>query len=163
MALPVLKLMQKILSTDELHKIKKVGKTVIIGGCFDILHAGHIEFIKHAKELGDNLIILLESDEKVRKTKGKERPVNKQLVRAKILSTLKDVDYIVCLPYFKSNDEYEKLVIRIQPDIIALTKGTRIYAWEKEFSDRTGAKMIEVMAKKKTYSTTNLLNNYKSI
>ena len=64
-------------------------KIVLVGGCFDILHLGHVVFLEKAKKEGDVLVVLLESDEKVRFLKGKGRPVHTQSERAEILSALK--------------------------------------------------------------------------
>ena len=81
--------------------MKKI--TVLAGGCFDVLHPGHIVFLEKAKKAGDYLVVLLESDKKIRKLKGKGRPVHSQKERAEILSALKSVDSVVCLPYMEND------------------------------------------------------------
>ena len=65
---------------------------VLVGGCFDIVHLGHLIFLEKAKAKGDILIVLLESDENIRKNKGQNRPINNQEDRALFLSKLKMVD-----------------------------------------------------------------------
>lgn len=147
-----------ILQLNHIQKERNSGKKlIIVGGCFDILHAGHIEFLKKARELGDILIVLLESDEKIKTTKGSARPINSQHYRASILS--KFAEYIVCLPSFTNNEDYELLVKKIQPDIIAITSGTHIFDWERKYVKNSKAEIIEVMSKKKNYSTSNFLEN----
>ena len=121
--------MDKILTIKEAirltRKLKNDGKTIVLaGGCFDILHIGHLEFLKKAKEKGNILIVLLESDENVKKLKGIKRPFHNQKDRAEILSFISLIDYVVLLPYLKTN-EYDDIVIRIKPDSIATTKGDK--------------------------------------
>jgi rfaE bifunctional protein nucleotidyltransferase chain/domain len=96
---------------------------VLVGGCFDLLHKGHISFLKKAKKAGDKLVVLLESDEKIKKLKGESRPVQIQEVRAKALSGLGFVDEIIKLPFMDSDKDYDELVKKIKPDIIAVTEG----------------------------------------
>src|SRR5271155_5547011 len=60
--------------TNELHQQNQ--KMVLVGGCFDILHIGHITFLEEAKKQGDMLLVLLESDETITQTKGPHRPIN---------------------------------------------------------------------------------------
>ena len=154
-----------ILKTQELNKISDLKsaeqKLVLVGGCFDILHVGHIEFLKKAKKEGDILIVLLESDEKIKKLKGKTRPINTQKTRGKILSNLPFVDYIICLPNFKNNNDYETLVKQIEPDIIALTAGEPVFEWEKDYVNETGGKIVEVIDRIKEHSTTELTQRVK--
>jgi len=73
--------MNKVIKFEQLEelskKIKQKGeKIILVGGCFDILHTGHIRFLKSAKELGGKLLVALESDESVKRSKGEKRPVN---------------------------------------------------------------------------------------
>lgn len=104
-------------------KLKAEDKTLVItGGCFDILHIGHIKFLEKAKEQGDFLFILLESDENVRKLKGNNRPINSQEDRAQILAALSCVDFVVLLNEMKKNDDYDNLIYKINPNIIVTTK-----------------------------------------
>ena len=103
---------------DEVQKklaAEKVqGKTVVFtNGCFDILHAGHVRYLTAARELGDVLIVGLNSDASVRKLKGEGRPVNPATDRAEVLAGLRAVDHVVIF----SEDTAEELVRRLQPDI----------------------------------------------
>lgn len=119
-------------------------RVVLAGGCFDILHIGHIRFLENAKKQGDKLIILLESDENIKESKGKDRPINPQSDRALVLSAIKSVDYVILLPKMKGNDDYKKLIKIIKPDIIAVTKGDKMLEQKKKQAKAVGAKLIEV-------------------
>src|SRR5215469_17383103 len=106
--------MEKILSienstdlADKLHQQSK--RIVLAGGCFDLLHIGHITFIEEAKKHGDMLLILLESDQTISESKGNNRPINSQDDRAKILSALSSVDYVILLKPHMTDKEYDDL------------------------------------------------------
>ena len=76
---------------------KKKGQIIVFtNGCFDVLHTGHIEYLKFCKQQGDIVVVGLNSDSSVKKIKGPERPLNKEKDRAFVLVNLKSVDY-VCL------------------------------------------------------------------
>jgi rfaE bifunctional protein nucleotidyltransferase chain/domain len=96
---------------EEAKKHRK--KVVFTNGCFDILHAGHVDYLKKAKALGDILVIGLNSDESVRKIKDPKRPINNEFWRAKVLSALECVDYIVIF----NEKTPERLVEKLKPDI----------------------------------------------
>lgn len=130
---------------------------VVVGGCFDILHTGHIEFLKKAKEAGDLLVVLVESDERIKKIKGEGRPVNSQQDRTKILSNLSFVDFVIALKDMNLDKDYEILVKWLKPDIIAVTAGNTIFDWEKDLANRTGVKIIEVTKRIKDYSTSKIV------
>ncbi len=119
--------MNRILNTKKAvkfsKKFKREGKKIVLaGGVFDILHIGHIKFLEAAKKKGDILFILLENDENVKKYKGPQRPINTQEERARVLASLRFVDYVVNLPVMRTNDDYDNLITAIKPDIIATTK-----------------------------------------
>jgi D-beta-D-heptose 7-phosphate kinase/D-beta-D-heptose 1-phosphate adenosyltransferase len=110
--------MEKILSWDKLKKtvvrLKAKNKKVIFtNGCFDIIHIGHVRYLKEAKGLGDVLIIGLNSDRSVSSIKP-DRPINPQNHRAEVLSSLEMVDYVVL---FDEETPYE-LIKLIQPDVL---------------------------------------------
>lgn len=83
-------------------------------GCFDILHAGHVQYLESAKELGDIMIIGLNSDASVRRLKGNSRPINTQQDRAIVMAALSSVDYIII---FDEDTPYSLIQI-VQPDIL---------------------------------------------
>ncbi|HKY59596.1 MAG TPA: D-glycero-beta-D-manno-heptose 1-phosphate adenylyltransferase [Gemmatimonadota bacterium] len=97
---------------------RRRGETVVFtNGCFDLLHAGHIEYLKASRAKGDCLIVGLNSDASVRRLKGEDRPILDQDERAEILSALSFVDYVVLF----EEDTPLALIESIRPDI--LTKG----------------------------------------
>lgn len=111
--------MSSAISLSELKKIrsklKADGKKVVFtNGVFDLVHAGHVDYLSKAKNLGDILIIGLNSDESVRRIKGDKRPILKQEERAFVLSNLKPVDYVILF----EEDTPEKLISEIIPDIL---------------------------------------------
>ena len=95
----------------------KKAYTIFTNGCFDILHKGHVEYLKQSKQLGDKLIVGLNSDTSVKKLKGDDRPINNQQDRKAVLESLDCVDEVII---FDEDTPYE-LIKQIQPDII--TKG----------------------------------------
>lgn len=105
---------------SELKKLD--GRKILVGGCFDILHIGHLKFLKSAKKSGDRLIIALESDEFIEKNKNK-KPFHSQEERAQILASLEFTDLIIKLPVFESDKDYFNLVSLLKPSIIAITEG----------------------------------------
>lgn len=120
-------------------------KTVLVGGCFDILHLGHITFLKKAKGLGDKLVVLLESDQNIQKNKGNNRPINNQENRAKILESLRMVDQVVKLPEMKTDQDYLKIIKKIKPTIIAVTKNDHNLTNKENQAKLVGAKLVEVI------------------
>ena len=140
-----------------IEQLKTTGKRVVlVGGIFDLIHRGHVEFLEAAKREGDVLIVLLESDEKTREIKGKNRPINTQEDRAFVLSRFVMVDYILLLPYFRKDKDYEKLVKMLQPDIIAVTKVDMLKNLKKRYAEAVGGKLVEVISRIKEYSTTKI-------
>lgn len=110
--------MGEILELQDLLKkvsgIKADMKTLVTtNGCFDIIHAGHVRYLKEAKSLGDTLVVCLNSDESVKKLKGDSRPINSQEDRAEVLAALKSVDYVVI---FEENTPVD-ILEKIKPNI----------------------------------------------
>jgi rfaE bifunctional protein nucleotidyltransferase chain/domain len=89
-------------------------KIVFTNGCFDILHLGHIDYLAAASELGDLLIVGLNTDLSVSKIKGNNRPIQDEVARAFVLASLGFVDAVV---YFGEDTPYN-LIKKIQPDIL---------------------------------------------
>jgi len=78
------------------HDWKQAGKTIVFtNGCFDILHAGHVHYLKEAKKLGDRLLIGLNSDKSVQILKGKNRPINSENSRSTVVENLSFVDGVI--------------------------------------------------------------------
>ncbi|MEH6580554.1 MAG: bifunctional D-glycero-beta-D-manno-heptose-7-phosphate kinase/D-glycero-beta-D-manno-heptose 1-phosphate adenylyltransferase HldE [Halioglobus sp.] len=89
-------------------------RVVFTNGCFDIIHAGHVGYLEQARELGDRLIVAVNSDKSVRKLKGKGRPINPQDRRMAVLAGLEAVDWVVCF----EDDTPEPLLHALKPDIL---------------------------------------------
>jgi rfaE bifunctional protein nucleotidyltransferase chain/domain len=89
-------------------------KLVFTNGCFDIIHKGHIKYLNESKNLGNHLLIGLNSDSSVKRLKGEKRPVNNEEDRAYILNNLKPVDSVII---FSEDTPYE-LIKALKPDIL---------------------------------------------
>jgi len=106
--------------------------TVFTNGCFDILHAGHVEYLERAKKLGDILIVALNEDKSVRKLKGPARPVNSLEDRARVIAALESVDYVT---WFGENVPLN-IIVSLKPKL--LVKGG-----DYKVSEMIGAKEIK--------------------
>ena len=96
--------------------LKAKGKRIVFtNGCFDILHVGHVRYLKEAKALGDILILGLNSDCSVKSLKGSNRPINNESDRAEVLSALKAIDYVVIF----DEKTAENIADEVKPDIYA--------------------------------------------
>ena len=148
-----------VFSVDELQiiirKLQADGKRIVFtNGVFDILHRGHVDYLNRARELGDCLVVAVNSDSSVKRIKGERRPIVPEDDRAFVVSNLKSVDY-VCL--FGDDTPYE--VIRIlQPDL--LVKGAD---WKienvvgKDIVEARGGKVVTIDYMEGR-STTNIIN-----
>ena len=136
----------KIFALASLENIKtdKTKKIVLGGGCFDILHYGHVTFIQKAKSAGDILILLLEPDEFIAIVK-KKKPMHSQQQRAKILAALGYVDYVILLPLLKDPDnDYKEIVKKIHPSIIAYTSSDPKESQKKKLAQEVNAKTLVI-------------------
>ena len=106
-------------------------KKVLVGGVFDIIHFGHIHFLKNAKRLGDHLVVALESDANVKRLKGNGRPIHSQDQRKEMLKSLSFVDEVIILPDVMADKDYEKLVMETKPHIVAVTEGDPVLIKKK--------------------------------
>ena len=151
----------KNLSPDKPVSPLKKGRSrksvVLVGGCFDVLHLGHITFLEKAKKLGDKLIILLESDENIKKNKGINRPINNQENRAKILMSLKIVDKVIKLPEMKTDEEYLAVIKKIKPKVIAITSGDKRILQKKDQAKMVGARLVKVTRQIPYQSTSRII------
>lgn len=127
----------------------KSKKVVFTNGCFDILHAGHVDYLNKAKKLGDVLIVGLNSDLSIKKIKGENRPIINENERAYILSNLKAVDYIILFDEETPLNLIEKLV----PDV--LVKGD-----DWKIKDIAGADFVQLNGGK--VSTVKFVSNQSS-
>ena len=100
---------------SQLSSLRSQGlKVVFTNGCFDILHRGHVEYLSHASDLGDVLVVGLNTDASVRRLKGEGRPVNNEEARALLLASLSFVDAVVL---FDEDTPYE-LIKAVHPDVL---------------------------------------------
>lgn len=147
-----------IKSLDEIVKIraelkKQNKKVVFTNGCFDILHAGHVDYITKAKEKGDVLIVAVNSDSSTKRIKGDARPIVPQHERAFIIASLKPVDYVLI---FDEDTPFE-VIKKIIPDV--LVKGAD-WAIDKivgrDIVEANGGK-VETITFVNDQSTTNII------
>ena len=130
-------------------------KTVLVGGCFDLIHYGHVAFLKTAKQNGDTLVIMLESDETIQRIKGEGRPFHTQEQRKAMLEALRFVDEVIALPPMQTDEAYFEAIKKIHPDVIAFTEGDPIIDKKMKQAERVGASAV-VIPKIKTHSTSTL-------
>ncbi len=154
----------KILSLDktlqQVSEWKKKGKKVVFSnGCFDIIHAGHVDYLEKAKEKGDYLIVGLNTDRSVSRLKGKDRPIVDELSRSRVLAALVFVDIVVL---FDSDTPYE-LIKAIMPDIMVKGK-------DYDISNIIGADLVlknggkvETIELTEGLSTTNVIIKIKKL
>ncbi|MDP4274427.1 MAG: D-glycero-beta-D-manno-heptose 1-phosphate adenylyltransferase [Bacteroidota bacterium] len=128
-------------------------KIAFTNGCFDILHRGHVEYLAKAASLGDILIVGLNTDDSVKRIKGEGRPVQDEISRALVLSSLQFVNAVIL---FDEDTPYE-LIKLVQPDI--LVKGSDYKAKEIVGYDIVTAKGGKVVTIDliKGYSTTRMI------
>lgn len=110
---------RKVITCDKLLTEVRRRKTtrqrmVFTNGCFDILHAGHVDYLEQARSLGDFLVVGLNSDASVKRLKGESRPVNDESVRAFVLSGLNSVDYVTIF----NDDTPASLIAMLEPDVL---------------------------------------------
>ncbi len=109
----------KIITLEEAKSLFSSGlrtqkRIVFTNGCFDLLHRGHVYYLSKAREMGDVLVVGLNSDGSVAKLKGPGRPVNDQQARAEVLGALSSVNYIIIFP----EDTPLNVILTIRPHIL---------------------------------------------
>jgi rfaE bifunctional protein nucleotidyltransferase chain/domain len=133
-------------------------KVVFTNGCFDIIHAGHIDYLNKAKALGDVLIVGLNTDNSVKRIKGDKRPIISEDERAEIISSLKPVDYVV----FFDEDTPAELINELVPDILikgADWKTDEIVGGETVLANGGEVKTIEFVNDQSTSKIIDLITN----
>lgn len=111
---------------------EKGHKVVFTNGCFDILHFGHVDYLEKASELGDFLIVGINTDDSIRKIKGVDRPINKELDRMRVIAALNSVDAVTLF----DDDTPIRLIKDVLPDV--LVKGS-----DYDVKDIVGATEVE--------------------
>ena len=146
------------IAKDKVLKLNENGKVVVFtNGCFDIIHKGHTTYLNKAKQLGDYLIVGLNSNESVSNLKGQDRPINSEDKRS---ANLLKLDYVDAVVIFNENTP-KKLIAELQPDILVkggdYTKEEVIGA--KQVVEDGGE--IVIIPLVPVYSTTNTINALK--
>ena len=148
-------LIEKENLTETVKKLRQDGKKIVTtNGCFDLLHVGHVRYLQKSKSFGDILIVMLNSDNSVKRLKGETRPLNNEHDRAEILCALSCVDYVVIF----DEDTPRDLLDIIKPDIH--TKGgdyTLETLPEADVIIKNNIK-LELVTFVEGKSTTNLIN-----
>ncbi|WP_395148881.1 D-glycero-beta-D-manno-heptose-7-phosphate kinase [uncultured Helicobacter sp.] len=152
------KLLDKIQMRDMIeslrHNNQKV-RIVFTNGCFDILHRGHVQYLKQARALGDILIVGLNSDDSITRLKGEGRPINTQEDRAFLLSGLECVDYVVIF----DEDTPRDLIAFLAPDV--LVKGADYEG--KEIAGSEFVKDVRLIDFVEGKSSTNIIEKIRSM
>ena len=150
---------QKILSRESLRQRvaewRSAGEQIVLtNGCFDLLHVGHIRYLRGAKALGGKLIVAVNADESVRRIKGEGRPFMPQDERAEIIAALSDVDAVIVF----DEPDVGALIREIRPDIQAKgTDYTRENVPEREEVLAHGGR-VEIVGDAKEHSTSGFLS-----
>jgi rfaE bifunctional protein nucleotidyltransferase chain/domain len=148
----------KILDRGELprqvEQWRRAGERIILAnGAFDLLHVGHVRYLRGAKQLGGRLIVAINSDESVRTLKGEGRPVMPEQERAEIVAALADVDAVVIFPEL----DVRAIIREIRPDVQA--KGTDYTADsvpERDAVAEYGGR-VEIVGDAKNHSTSGII------
>lgn len=125
-----------------IQKLRKEGKKIVFtNGCFDIIHAGHVDYLEKAKKLGDVLVVGINTDESVRKIKGENRPIVPLEMRVKVLSSLKPVDFV--LPF--SEETPLGLIKKVKPHVLVKGGDWRVESIVgKDFVESYGGKVLTI-------------------
>jgi rfaE bifunctional protein nucleotidyltransferase chain/domain len=100
---------------DRVHRLQATGKKIVFtNGCFDILHSGHIDLLQKARQLGDALVVGINSDASVARLKGPKRPIIPEGERAELLDGLEMVDFVCSF----DEDTPLQAILKIRPDVL---------------------------------------------
>jgi cytidyltransferase-like protein len=153
--------MEHIYSLDTIDQLLRLiqndSGVVLAGGCFDVLHPGHFAFLNAAYAQGNRLVILLESDEQIRKSKGASRPINNQKIRANNLINQTAATDVVLLEGILNDAGYDKIVTLLKPAIIATTENDPYRFHKDRQATLIKAKVKDVIKRLEDYSTTKSL------
>jgi D-beta-D-heptose 7-phosphate kinase/D-beta-D-heptose 1-phosphate adenosyltransferase len=127
-------------------------KIIFTNGCFDILHPGHIELFKYARSLGDELIVGIDSDERIKQSKGSTRPIYNSNNRKLILESIKYIDKVVV---FDNDDELTKLVKYCSPYVMVIGSDWK----DKKVIGSEYAKEVKFFERIQEFSTTKTIEN----
>ncbi len=138
------------------RELRAAGKKLVFtNGCFDLLHVGHVRYLRAARALGDALVVGVNGDRSVRELKGPDRPINHERDRAEVLAALECVDFVTIFPDVRAT----RLLEMVQPAVYAkggdYTADT-LNAQERAALKKIGAE-IRIIPFEKGYSTSGLL------
>jgi D-beta-D-heptose 7-phosphate kinase/D-beta-D-heptose 1-phosphate adenosyltransferase len=125
---------------------------IIVNGTFDILHRGHIELLKYAQSLGDHLLVVIDTDRRVKELKGVNRPINNQSDRKLMLESLKYVDQV---EFFDTSEELIEILKAYQADIMVKGSDYR----DKSIVGKNYCKQVIYYDRVGDYSTTNTIQH----
>lgn len=131
-------------------------KIVLVGGVFDVIHYGHLEFLEKARGTGKYLVVALESDAYIKEHKHRS-PLHTQEQRAHNLMHLDLVDEVVLLPPMEGNKDYLSLVEMIQPQVIAVTEGDPHLVEKEKQAAAVGAEVVTVVSRNPHFATRDIL------
>lgn len=133
---------------EELRQIRnkfKEKKIVFCSGVFDLTHAGHVLFFEDCKARGEILVVAIGGDESVRNYKGPKRPIINEHMRAKLISSLKPVDFCFITRAVKENDplyDMSNMLQNLKPDVYVINEDAFDMAARKKLADDSGAKLV---------------------
>jgi D-glycero-beta-D-manno-heptose 1-phosphate adenylyltransferase len=142
-----------------INEWKKKGKVVFTNGCFDLLHLGHVDYLEKARNLGDKLILGLNTDKSIQRFKGPERPITDEYSRARVIASLEFVDAVILFDEETPHD----LISYLKPDI--LVKGD-----DYDIKNIVGADVVlrnggtvKTVSLVEGYSTSNIISKIKNL
>ncbi len=151
-----------VVSREEIRgivdRLRKEGKRIVLAnGCFDLIHVGHVRYLREAKKAGDVLVVAINSDSSVRRLKGKGRPLMGERERAEIVDSFEFVDYV----FIFEEDNVEQILKELRPHFHA--KGgdyTPETVPEREVAAQIGTKVI-ITGGEKVESTSSIIERIK--
>ncbi|HJX25391.1 MAG TPA: adenylyltransferase/cytidyltransferase family protein [Chthoniobacterales bacterium] len=156
----------KVVSVEELAQIAKeiraAGKRLVVtNGCFDLLHLGHVRYLRAARALGDMLAVGLNGDQSVRELKGADRPINNERDRAEVIAALEDVDFVAIFPEVRAT----RFLKTVAPEIYVkggdYTSDT-LNAEERAVMEKSGTE-IRFIPFEPGYSTSQIIELLKGV
>ena len=138
-----------------IREYRENGKQIVFtNGCFDILHRGHIDYLKKAKQLGDVLVIGLNSDVSVKRLKGIQRPYQNEFDRAEVLNALRFVNLVVIF----EEDTPLELICELKPDILVKGGDYEIHSIVGATEIQSWGGKVEIIPFLEGYGTSKLID-----
>jgi len=156
---------------ESLRKKHRNKKIVLCGGCFDLTHAGHVLFFEDCKKRGDILVVMVASDDIIKRDKSAGRPIINEHMRLKMIDSLKPVDYVF-LDFIPPQSPHPLFIIdmvagKLKPDFYVVNKDAWDMPYRKDFCKRHGVnlKILDRTAppEYEEISTTKIIKKIKSI